>query len=307
MRIGVTGGTGFIGQYLIRDYGEKYEFIVPVRKKYNVKDNGSYIQSDYCVESLKKIFEGCDVVIHLAAKGMPKTQAQLRMSDYIENIVCANCVLEACKDLGIAKVICISSKAIWSGISSKQKLFFKEDDIAYPGDEYGVSKQCVEELVNLYRNVYGMNIIIYRMAEVCGIDLNRGMLNPFWAAVLSAVVENRSVPIYGKGIGGRDLVYVKDVTRALDIGICKDVRGTFHIGSGYITTNMEIAKTFCAVFEDEAGIRIYPEKREWGTRQCLNVNKARKEIGYKTIYGLNELVQDIKEEYIGFSKGKRLG
>ena len=125
MRIGVTGGTGFIGQYLIRDYGEKYEFIVPVRKKYNVKDNGSYIQSDYSVESLKKIFEGCDVVIHLAAKGMPKTQAQLRMSDYIENIVCANCVLEACKDLGIAKVICISSKAIWSGISSKQKLFFK--------------------------------------------------------------------------------------------------------------------------------------------------------------------------------------
>lgn len=31
MRVGVTGGTGFIGQYLIRDYGEEYDFIVPVR------------------------------------------------------------------------------------------------------------------------------------------------------------------------------------------------------------------------------------------------------------------------------------
>ena len=70
MRIGVTGGTGFIGQYLIRDYGDKYDFIVPIRNKSRAIQEGTgakFIESDYTVDGLKRVLEGCDAVIHLAA------------------------------------------------------------------------------------------------------------------------------------------------------------------------------------------------------------------------------------------------
>lgn len=75
MRVGVTGGTGFIGQYLIRDYGEEYDFIVPVRN-WNMaleqNNKATYVKSDFSVKSLVNILKDCEVVIHLAAKVMPK-------------------------------------------------------------------------------------------------------------------------------------------------------------------------------------------------------------------------------------------
>ena len=72
--MGPTASTaGFIGQYLIRDYGKDYEFVVPVRDKSRLlkeETGAGIVESDYTVDSLKRILQGCDAVIHLAAKGM---------------------------------------------------------------------------------------------------------------------------------------------------------------------------------------------------------------------------------------------
>lgn len=300
MRVGLTGGTGFIGQYLIRDYEQKYDFIVPVRDKKSKKINESraiYVESDFSVESLKYIFKDCDAVIHLAARGMPKSRQPLKMSDYMPNVFCAANVFEACKNLGIKKIICASTKAVWGNASSNGELVLTESDFPNPDDEYGVSKLCVEMLANFYHSAYGMDIMIYRMGEVCGMDLSRGMQNPFWVAVLQAAMEKRVIPIYGKGISKRDLVYVKDVVRALDIGLEQEKTGVFNIGSGHLTTNIEIAKAFCTVYNNEAGIELHPEKEEWGTELCLSAEKAKNELGYEVEFDLLRLVQDIKEEY----------
>ena len=303
MRVGVTGGTGFIGQYLIRDYGDKYDFIIPVRNKNTVQKNyeyGTYVESDFSVDSLKKIFDGCDAVIHMAAKVMPKKKEVLCMADYMENILCTANVLEACKELGIAKVVCTSTKSVLGTANASEKKILTEADEPAPDDEYGVSKACVETLADFYHKKYGMNIILYRMSEVCGMDLTRGMLNPFWAAVLNAVTEKRAVPIYGKGIGGRDLIYVKDVTRALVMALEKNNTGIFHIGSGVITTNIEIARAFCDVFGSDAGVELHPDKPEWGTSECLGVEKAKHILGFETGYHIRDIVEDIKQEYIKF-------
>lgn len=62
-------------------------------------------------------------------------------------------------------------------------------------------------------------------------------------------VANQPIPIYGTGAGGRDLIYIKDVIRALDVGLkAKDVSGIFHIGRGAVLTNLEIAQEFCRIF-----------------------------------------------------------
>lgn len=305
MRVCVTGGTGFIGQYLIRDYAKEYDFVVPVRNNSNIEKwntSAEYRECDFSVDSLKGIFKNCDVVIHLAAKGMPKKKEALRMEDYTHNIECAAHVFEACKELGIKNIICTSTKAVWGQVYPDETKFLKEYDIPNPDDEYGVSKLCVETLAHFYQHTYGMNITLFRMAEVCGIDLTRGMLNPFWSVVLNAVIEKRVVPIYGKGIAGRDLIYVKDVARALVLGIEKKKAGIYNIGAGYITTNIEIAKMFCDIFNDKAGIEFHPEKEEWGTTVCMDTKKARDELGYKALYNLRDIVLDIKEEYRKYNR-----
>lgn len=305
MRVGVTGGTGFVGQYLIRDYGREYDFIVPIRHSADgssCRENATYIESDFSVESLKNSFRGCDAVIHLAARGMPKDRCPLKMEDYISNVVCAAHVLETCKQLGIRRVVCVSSKAVWGEKHCVDGTELVEMMSVAPDDEYGVSKVCVETLVNFYCQTYGMNIITYRMGEVCGIDLNRGMLNPFWNVVLKNAVGKQPIPIYGTGVSKRDLIYVKDVTRALVRGVQSENVGIYNIGSGNLVTNLEIAQMFCDVFENEAGIKYYPEKEEWGTTLCLCVEKVRNEMGYEIDYTLNEIVKDIRAEYQRYPK-----
>lgn len=305
MRVGVTGGNGFIGQYLIRDYGGDCDFVVPVRKTGNPFQKNAcaaYVESDYSVESLKEVFEGCDAVIHLAARGMPKGAGTLQMADYIQNVTCAASVFEACKDVGIKRIICASTKSVYGTNCLKEQQNIQETDAKNPNDEYGVSKLCVETLAEFYCRTYGMKIVLYRMPEVCGIDLSKGMQNPFWAAALQAVLENRPIPVYGTGAAARDLIYVKDVTRALMDSLQRENVGAFNIASGGLTTNKEIALAFCEIFESAAGIELHPEKKEWGTIQYLDASKAQTELDYRAEYSLRDIVQDIKIEY-EFRKG----
>lgn len=298
MRVGVTGGTGFIGQYLLRDYGKDYDFVVPVRDKSRIVREGmsvQFVESDYTVDSLKNVFKDCEAVIHLAAKGMPKNRNPLKLEDYIPNVVVSASIFEACKEIGITNIIYASSKAVWGNQVSADVL--RENETTAPEDEYGVSKLCGEVFAEFYNDNYGMKIKSYRMGEICGIDLSRGMLNPFWSILLNASVNGRPIPIYGKGIGGRDLIYVKDVARALVTGLHRDTKGIYNIGSNRITTNMEIAEAFCSVFDNKSGIKLYPEKEEWGTIKCLNAEKAIQELGFEDHYDLLQIVEDIKEEY----------
>lgn len=298
MRVGITGGTGFIGQYLIRDYGENYDFVIPVRNRSNVRKEWAderFVECDYTVDSLKRVLEGCEAVIHLAAKGMPKNRNPLKMEDYLPNIMTSAAVFEACKEIGIKNTISASSKAVWG--DQVEANLLNEKEMPRPGDEYGVSKLCGEVLAAFYNDAYGMKIKILRMAEVCGLDLSRGMLNPFWSVLLNASLERRPIPIYGRGIGGRDLIYVKDVTRAFILALNKNVEGIYNIGSGQITTNMEIAEAFCKIFGNEGGIELHPQKEEWGTTKCLGVEKAKQELGFEASYDLLRIVEDIKREY----------
>lgn len=300
MRVGVTGGTGFIGQYLLRDYGEKYDFIAPVRSGLEIiKDSNHvrYVESDFSTEDLRNIFQGCEAVIHLAAKGMPKNRDSLKMTDYEQNVTCASHVFEACKDAGVRRVICASTKSVYGNYELETDAILQETDTMTPTDEYGVSKCCVEVMADFYQRMYGIEMLIYRMPEVCGMDLTRGMQNPFWAVVLNAVLHQKEIPVYGQGHAGRDLVYVKDVTRALDLGLKSKKTGSFHIGFGQITTNRQIAEAFSQVFGHTAGIRFYTDKAEWGTRQYLSSQKAADELGYLAEYDLLKLVKDIKAEY----------
>ena len=159
MRVGVTGGTGFIGQYLIRDCGSDYEFVVPIRNKSRIKQretSARFIESDYTVDSLKRVLQDCDAVIHLASKGMPKNRAPLKMEDYLPNIMAGANVFEACREIGITNVISTSSRAVLG--EQIQTDLLMENEAPRPGDEYGVSKLCCETLAGFYNDRDGRKI-----------------------------------------------------------------------------------------------------------------------------------------------------
>ncbi len=190
-------------------------------------------------------------------------------------------------------MIYTSSKAVF--INSKDTELTGKTALR-PTDEYGISKVCSEKIANFYSDVYDIKIFCFRMGEVCGLDLNKGMVNPFWKAVLNACVQKNPVSVYGKGEAKRDLIYVKDVVRALVSGLNNNNTGDFNISYG-IYTNREIAEAFCKVFDNTEGLKFYPDKPEWGTNQHLILDKAARVLNFRAEYDLMNIVSDIHKEY----------
>ncbi len=301
MKIGITGATGFIGQYLVRDYGEKVEFVAPVIENPNILEKAYFYFCDCSVENLCRLFEGCDAVIHLAARVWKNNSEQVLMNDYIKNSELTANVFEACRINGIKKVVHASSRAVYDWERQEEGLL-NETEHLKPKNAYGVSKKCDEVLASYYNDVFGMGILSYRFPEVCGLDISHGMVHPFWKRVLQCSVDKQPVPLWGGGYAGRDLLYVKDAVDALMFGVNSKKSGIFNICSGKKTTNREIAESFCITFDNSSGILIQADKEEWGVKSVLDPAKAENELGYKIKYDLDSLVLDIKNEYYEYVK-----
>ncbi len=297
MKIGLTGGTGFIGQYLIALYGSTYEFVVPTSKK-DTKEFAKparYVYSDYSLNDYEDAFLDCEAVIHLGGKVMKGYDDCLDVNSYGMNMDICEKVFRACKNLNIKNVVYASSVAVYD---QNNKNPVSETAACQPNSMYGVMKIAAENIAEMYNRRYGMNIKILRIAQVLGL---RKKLDEswFWDKLLMDCVRGNHVCLYGSGVTGRDVIYVKDVARSLICGINNyECKGVFNIGTNHICTNLEIAEAYCKAFENSKGIIFDESKQETGIRTCLDCKKAEAELGFRSQYDIYTMVCDIKKEYL---------
>lgn len=293
MKIGVTGGTGFIGQYLLREYSKENQFVVITSRKNGenlYRDaNVEYITGDYSQEMFTKEFEGCDAVVHLGAKRSSKELEESILS-YIGNLRVSEELFKACLKLQIKNIINISSTAVYDTTLS---IPFNEKMAVAPLSNYGVMKHTIEEMAHLFNRKYNMRIKSLRLAQVMGVGERGGyMLSIFQQRCLAQEPLN----VYGKGDAGREYVYVKDVAAAIMCAINSNTdKEVFNIGSGMLTSNLELAQAFCEVFENKAGYQCLKEKKEIIEHYLMAGERAEKELGFKPKFGLKESLQDMRK------------
>ena len=298
MRVGVTGGTGFIGQYLIRDYGNQIDFVVPTQRKLydELQPKAEYIYTDYDKEGFKRVFSDCDAVVHLGGKVMHGMSYDINKDvvAYMNNIKMSDDVFCACKELNIKNIINASSVAVYDQID---EIPVKETDPCQPNSVYGIMKITVEKLAELYNRRYGLKIKSYRFAQGLGFQAKMDKTQ-FWTILLKNSIEGKAIPLYGLGITGRDIIYVKDMTASIITGLgYPEISGCFNIGMEHICSNKEIAEAYCRTFDNKKGIAYLTDKQETGIRTCMNCEKAREILKFTPQYDVIGLVQDIKEEY----------
>ena len=98
MKIGITGGSGFIGTHVANALKSKYEVVIFDRHKPNI-EGIKFIKGNIIDDSIQKAFDGCDVVIHLAAAVGVKITEEDPVLTLNTNILGTKNVLEACNQI----------------------------------------------------------------------------------------------------------------------------------------------------------------------------------------------------------------
>jgi len=195
MKILVTGATGTLGGYVLRDLVRAGHSVSEYSRKAPCVKEAEFIAGD--IFELEKLAEACrgrDAVIHMAAVPGPGRASPADMLRV--NVVGTVHVLEAAREAGIRKFVLASSGAA-SGFSFQKHtivpryLPIDEEHPAEPQDEYGLSKLLAELTCKRYSDAYDMQTLCLRVNHNWYIDWAgaKAAVGTGWASKLDSVEE----------------------------------------------------------------------------------------------------------------------
>lgn len=299
MKIGLTGGTGFIGQWLLKLYADSHEFVVlssgSNTDQYFHHPQVSYHTADYTCSSMEQAFVGCDVLVNLGAALSTKEREEWLLS-YEMNIASSENLFLAAKNLGISNVVNISSRTVYD---QTQEPPYTESTLPAPMNDYAIAKLAVEHLALRYNKRFHMKIKTLRLAQIFG----PGGRNGYMMEIFREKSESgQQLTVFD--LQGKELLYVKDAAAAILSACMKpQLEGVYNIGSGIFHTNAEIAETFCRVYENAAGYAYAENAATSGParKAYMDVSKARTDLQFEAAYSLEDAIRDIRSEYANTS------
>lgn len=291
--IAITGGTGFIGQWILKLYSSKYKFKVLTRSldrcesMYN-HENVVYCATDYSEDSLKELLKECTSVINLAAIKV-NNGVEEKFEVYRGNINISENIFKVAQGFGIKNIVSLSSRTVYG--FNEDKVYSEEEQVN-PINIYGIVKVTIELISKYYNDKYDMKIKTLRLSQVLGVgDRDSFMFGIF----LNRCIEKKSISIYGQGKGERNYIYVKDVARAIMKAVeNSDESGVYNIASDTTVSHKQLAETMCKVFNNENNIVYLLDKVEDESVQRISVSKAKDVLGFECQYNLTDMIEDIK-------------
>ncbi len=301
MKILITGAAGQIGSGLARLLIEKGHDLVlcdNLRNGYaeNLKgDDNEYIapfyETDITTHNFLKWCGGeYDVIIHLAAiTSLPDCESNPLETLSINVQGTAN-VLEFARKFKVPHVIFASTSAVYENNDVE---VFTEDLDVNPRLYYSLSKKMSEELVESYRENYGLNATILRFFNVFGPDGDQTRPNPpLLNFVYRELSKDKAPVLSGDGEQVRDFIWVEDIVSMLEVCMRKQPNDVFNVCTGQAISVNQIAKWVAeAMGKEHIGLEHKPAGDLWDTYPEM----------FKGKYPLNKDI--VAKETTRYSKG----
>jgi dTDP-glucose 4,6-dehydratase len=312
-KIIVTGGLGFIGSNLINFLKDKY-FIINIDKvsyasnfkniDLNIKNYKFYKQNIDNKIFIKNILEKYNpsIIFNLAAETHVDRSIDGPKAFIDSNILGVFNLLESIKNYKKKiKLIHISTDEVYGDIKKNRKS--KEDDSYNPSSPYSASKASGDLLIKSYIRTYKIPAIITNCCNNFGPNQYPEKLIP---TIIYNILNDKPIPIYGKGKNIREWIYVKDHCDALLKVAQKGIIGeNYNIGSGTILNNIQIVKKIISIFKKMnhnqniiSKINLIKDRPGHDFRYCLNSSKIKSKLKWKCNSSFDQRINETIIWYI---------
>ena len=304
-KIIVTGGLGFIGSNLIELLLKKNFYVINIDKGtyssniYNTKDfkkskKYKFIKLDIANKKIAKVFERFKPlgIFNLAAETHVDRSIDNPGSFIQSNIVGVYNLLECFKNFSKknkSKLIHISTDEVYGDILKGRT---NENYPYQPSSPYAASKAASDHLVSSYIRTYNLPAMITNCSNNYGPKQHPEKLIP---KLIYNIMNNRPLPIYGKGTNSREWIYVKDHCEALIKVYQKGKAGNFYnIGSNKNLSNLEVTQKILNIAKKKiiigknVKINFVKDRPGHDVRYALNSNKIKKELNWKPKVNFSE-------------------
>ncbi|MDG1950011.1 MAG: dTDP-glucose 4,6-dehydratase [bacterium] len=297
MNIAITGGYGFIGSNLVNYLTKKYPDY-----RFTVIDNEEHyaahpenlesslnlsvytnidINDGQCIDEIFNCGR-FDSVIHLAAESHVDNSITDPGTFVHTNVVGTVNLLNAAKAHGVTRFYQISTDEVYGHLGAEGK--FDEKTPYAPRSPYSASKAAADHLVKAYHETYGLPVVISNCSNNYGRHQDQEKLIP---TVINAILNNRPIPVYGKGENVRDWLHVDDHCAAIDKILHEGVIGeTYCVGGDNELQNIEIVNMICELMDEKRGgdakslISFVEDRKGHDFRYAINCEKLKTKLSW---------------------------
>jgi len=301
-KIIVTGGAGFLGNYVVKKLKERNckEIFIPIIDEYDLRD----------INAIKRMYHdaNADIVIHLAAVvGGIGANRENPATFFYDNLIMSIQLMEHARLTGIEKFVALGTICAYPKFTPVP---FKEEDLwnGYPEETnapYGLAKKMSLVQSQAYRLQYGFNSIFLLPVNLYGPGDN---FNPKSSHVIPALIKkfydskinNQSeVVVWGTGRATREFLYVEDCAEAIVLATEKyDKPDPVNIGAGFEISIKDLVNLIREIIGYKGIIVWDISKPDGQPRRCLDTTKAMKEFGFKAKTNFDEGLKKTIDWYI---------
>lgn len=320
-KILITGGAGFIGSHVVRRFVTNYpdytiynlDKLTYAGNLENLKDvedrpNYKFVKGDIVdAPFIDQLFAENDFfgVVHLAAESHVDRSITDPMSFVMTNVVGTVNLLNAARkswanNLSEHLFYHVSTDEVYGELHDPGD-FFYETTKYDPRSPYSASKASSDHFVRAYNNTYKLPVVISNCSNNYGPNHFPEKLIPL---MIHNIMQNKPLPVYGKGENIRDWLFVEDHARAIDDIFHKGKLGeTYNIGGHNEWTNIDLVHLLCRVMDSKLGreegtsvqlITYVTDRAGHDLRYAIDATKLKVELGWEPSLqfeeGLNKTV-----------------
>ena len=302
----VTGGAGFIGSHLVRLLVNKYPeyhiinmdvltYAGNLENLKDVEDKGNYtfVKCDICdLNKVSQVFEeyNIDSVIHLAAESHVDRSIKDPFSFARTNVMGTLSLLQSAKEHWNGNFTNhlfyhVSTDEVYGSLGEEG--FFTEETAYDPHSPYSASKASSDHFVRAFADTYGLPTVISNCSNNYGSYQFPEKLIPLF---INNIVNNKPLPVYGKGENVRDWLFVDDHARAIDVIFHDGKLGeTYNIGGFNEWKNIDLIKVMIKTVDRLLGreegasdklITYVTDRAGHDLRYAIDSTKLKKELGW---------------------------